>query len=111
MSMIPIVRTFAGLVTTGVAKDANGQQKIALTPGAHKFGVQVSIPSGAITSWSVTLEGSIDGVNWTVLITHAATIGSTQWAVDKPVTFVRVNVGALTLNTAPSISVGLIAVP
>lgn len=111
MSLVPTLRTFAGLTATGVAKDANGQTKIALTPAAHKFAVQVSIPSGAITSWSVTLEGSIDGVNWTVLITHAATIGSTQWVVDKPVSFVRVNVGALTLNTAPSITVGLIAYP
>jgi hypothetical protein len=111
MSFVPTVRTYAGITGVVIPKDANGKQLIPLTPAAHKFALQVSTPSGVITSWSVTLEGSIDGVNWTILITHAANIGTTQWAVDKPVSFVRVNVGAVSLGTAPSIAVGLIAYP
>lgn len=103
--MFSKVLAYTGLITTGALK------AVALPAGCRTFGVQVSIPSGAITSWSVTLEGSLDNVNWTVLGTHSSTIGSTIAVVDKPVTFVRVNVGSLTLNTAPSISVYAVAVP
>lgn len=103
--MESVSKTYGGIAATGV------QAVLPLPAPMRTFGVQVSIPSGAITSWTVALEGSIDGVNWTALATHNANIGSTQWASDKPVSFLRVNVSALTLGTAPSIVVGLVAVP
>lgn len=102
---------FSGITGTGVANTADGKKQFAFPDAARTFAVSVSIPSGAITSWTVALEGSLDGVNWTALVTHNATIGSTQWAVDKPVRMARVNVTALTLNTAPSISVNVTACP
>lgn len=105
------IQALSGLTATGVPKDVNGRSAVPLPDACRTFALEVAIPSGAITSWSVTLEGSLDGVNWTVLITHAANIGSTQWAVDKPVLFMRVNVGALSLNTAPSITVVAVATP
>lgn len=103
--MQSVLKSYSGIVATGV------QDKIAIPDSARSFAVEVAIPSGAITSWTVNLEGSLDGVNWTQLISHTATIGSTQWAVDKPVVFVRVNVATLVLNTAPSITVVVLAVP
>jgi hypothetical protein len=103
--MQSVIKSYNGLATVAA------QPAIAIPDSARSFALEVSIPSGAITAWSVALEGSLDGVNWTNLITHTANIGSTQWAVDKPCTFVRVNVTALTLNTAPSISAIVLAVP
>ena len=97
-------QAYTGVVGTGVCADQNGRQSIPVIDAMRSFAFEVAIPSGTITSWSLNLEGSLDGVNWTVLATHSTTIGSTIFAVDKPVTFLRVNVTALSLNTAPSIS-------
>lgn len=99
------ILAYSGITATGA------KPVVPLPDACRTFALEVAIPSGAITSWTVTLDGSLDGLNWTALITHNATIGSTQWAVDKPVNFVRVNPSALTLNTAPSISVVAVAVP
>lgn len=107
-----VIQAYKGVVTTGVCADAQyGRQLVPLPDMYREFGIEVAIPSGAITSWSVNLEGSLDGINWTVLVTHAANIGSTLWAADKPVNFIRANVTALSLNTAPSITVIISAVP
>jgi hypothetical protein len=102
---------FAGITTTGVPQTANGASKIALAGGARSFGLEVKGVGAAPTSWSVNLEGSLDGVNWTALLTHNAGDGSTQWAVDKPVSQVRVNVTALTLGGASAINVNVLASP
>lgn len=99
------IQAYAALTATGT------KAAVPLPDGCRTFALSVAIPSGAITSWTVVLEGSLDGANWTALVTHNATIGSTQWAVDKPVLQMRVNVSALSLNTAPSISVVAVAVP
>lgn len=99
------VKTYSGITTN------TAQAPVPLPDACRTFAIEVAIPSGAITSWSVNLEGSLDGVNWTSLATHSANIGSTQWAVDKPVLFMRANVTALSLNTAPSITVILVALP
>ena len=110
--MVGYPKTITGIATTGVVKDSNGNASFALPePYGRTFALCVSIPSGAITSWSVNLEGSLDNVNWTSIITHSSTIGSTAWSADKPVNFIRINVTALSLNTAPSISASVLAVP
>lgn len=85
-------------------------------PGGTPFatyGIQVKGTGGAASSWSVTLEGSLDNTNWTVLITHAATDGSTVWeTTGKPCTFMRANVGSLTLGgSATAIHTEIIGVP
>jgi hypothetical protein len=102
---------YTGLIATGVPIGANGKTKLDFADGARTFALQVTTPSGAITSWSVNVEGSLDGVNWTVIGTHSANIGSTVWFVDKPVSSIRVNVTALVLGTAPSIGVSVLAAP
>lgn len=106
-----VIQAYKGITTTGVPVDANGRASVPLPDLCRTFSIEVAIPSGAITSWAVNVEGSLDGVNWTSLATHNATIGSTQFAVDKPVNFMRANVTALTLNTAPSITVIIAALP
>jgi hypothetical protein len=102
---------YTGLAATGIAASSTGQVKIALPIAARSFAVQVKGVGGVPTAWTVALEGSIDAANWTALITHNAGDGSTQWAADKPVAFVRVNVSALTLGPASAINVGVLALP
>lgn len=95
-------RVYSGIVATGV------QLARLHGPGGKllsKHAVQVKGVGAAATSWSVTLEGSLDDTNWTVLATHAATDGAIVSVVDKPVLHVRVNVGALTLTPATSVVV------
>src|SRR6266576_3320068 len=77
-----------------------------------RYAIQVKGVAVAPTTWSVTLEGSLDNVNWTVLITHANadTDGTTKWeSTGKACLFVRVNVGTLTLGSATSINVTAVA--
>jgi len=62
-------RAYGGIVATGVqAARLHGPGGKVLS----KHSIQVKGVGGAPTSWSVTLEGSLDDANWTVLATHAA---------------------------------------
>jgi hypothetical protein len=78
---------------------------VATARPANKFTLQVKGVAVAATSWTVLLEGSLDGVNFTTLATHNATDGSTIFAVDKVCSWVRPNCTALTLGSATSINV------
>lgn len=93
---------YTGVVATGV-------QAVRLHAAAGKLlskhAIQLKGVGAAPSSWSVTLEGSLDDTNWTVLATHSSTDGSTVVVVDKPVLHVRVNVGSLTLGSATAITV------
>lgn len=73
--------------------------------------LQVKGTGAAPTAWSVTLEGSLDGTNWTTLMTHTAADGSSQFADSLPVTYVRVNVVSLTLGGATDITVSFLSIP
>jgi hypothetical protein len=92
-----------------------GPQAPFSAPGGAPFAtyaIQVKGTGAAPSSWSVTLEGSFDRVNWSTLITHNAGDGSTQWeTTGKPCGHVRANVGALTLGSATNIVVTALAVP
>ena len=70
-----------------------------------RFSLQ-TIVTGAPTAVSITLEGSNDGVTpfGVALITSTSTTGDTQYAVDKMCQFIRVNLGTLTLGTAPKVT-------
>lgn len=93
---------YAGITTTGVqAGRLHGPGGKLLS----KHAIQVKGTGAAATSWSVTLEGSLDDTNWTVLATHSATDGATVVVVDKPALHVRVNVGSLSLSPATDIKV------
>jgi len=86
------------------------QTAVPITGDKKVFGLQV-LKTGAVTSWTVTLEGGLDGTNFTTLLTHTdVTPGDTKliWnaaGVLTPVTNVRVNVTALVLGGGTSISV------
>jgi hypothetical protein len=84
-------------------------------PGGAPFAtyaILVKGTDGSLTSWTVNLEGSLNGVDWTTICTHNSTAGSTVWDTNgKACTSVRANVSALTLNTATSVTVIVVAVP
>lgn len=106
------IHTFSA-TTTGVPKTSNGAAYIPASAAPFAtYGIAVKGVGGTLTSWTVTLDGSLDGANWTTLITHNATDGSTSWeTTGKPCLFIRVNVSALSLGTATSITVVVVAVP
>lgn len=72
--------------------------------------VQVNI-TGAPTAVTVTLEGSLDGVNFRTIATHALSAGDLTattgmfFDIDKPVLFVKVNLTVFTGGTAPTVTV------
>lgn len=90
--------------TTGV------QTPVLGAPGGVAFvryAIQVKGVGGTPTTWSVTLEGSLDGVNFTTILTHANadTDGTVKWdGGGKPCLYIRANVGTLTLAPASSIN-------
>lgn len=102
------VQTYTGIITTGA-------QKLLNAAGGAPFAtyaVSVKGTGGVPTSWTVVLEGSLDGVNFTTLTTHNAADGSTVWdTAGKATLFVRPNVTALTLGPATDIRVIVVAVP
>jgi len=101
-------KTYSGITATGAQPSlaASGQ-----TPFAT-YAITLKGVGAAATSWTVNLEGSIDGANWTTICTHNATDGSTVWDTSgKPTMFVRPNVTALALGSATSVTVVVVAVP
>lgn len=106
-----VVQPFVTQADTFTATGVGTTIDRGVMPPAH-FAIQVKGTGAAPTSWSVNLEGSLDGTNWTTLITHSATDGSTQWsaaATPRPVTHFRSNCTALTLGTATNIVVRVLA--
>lgn len=79
----------------------------ASTDGTYSLSVNET--GGAATSWTVVLEGSLDGTNWTTLITHARTdgVGVMKWPADairRPVRYLRARCSAVVLGAATKIS-------
>lgn len=112
--MQAVNKTFAGIKDTLGNGDAVAVQAAAVqwAPGGqvfNRYAIQVKGEGAGATSWSVTLEGSLDGKNWTTLITHSATDGSTSFLVDKPCIAIRANVGSLSLGSATAIDVSILA--
>ena len=78
------------------------------------FSLSVNETGGAATSWTVVLEGSLDGTNWTTIITHARTdgVGVMKWPADairRPVRFLRSRCSAVVLGAATKITATFLA--
>src|ERR1043165_1977149 len=101
--MAAVIKRYPTNTTTG-AKEA-----VAMPGPVHKYEVQLKGVGAAPTSWTLTLEGSLDGVNFSTLITHNAGDGSTQWTTEKPCLYVRANLSALSLGSATSVDISFVA--
>jgi len=79
------------------------------------FSAEVTSQGGTPTSYTVEIQGSLDGVTWTKMMTLTktnpglATIMFPQYAWPMVVLWVRPNVTALSLNGATSITVQIMA--
>jgi hypothetical protein len=60
--------------------------------------------TGTPATVSITLQGSLDGSTWATLATSTSTTGDMQQAVDKPVRYLRANLGTLTGGTTPTVT-------
>src|SRR5436190_15576770 len=103
--MASVTKTYTGVTTTGA------QPSIPAPRPFNRYALQLKGVGGTLTSWSAVIEGSIDNTNWTTVCgPHTTPDGATVFSVDKPSLFCRVNLTALSLGTATSVTIGMIAV-
>lgn len=96
----------------------NGTSLDVSAQGMKHFGVQVKGTGAAAGAWAVVLEVSLDGVNYTVLITHgsaespADADGAVKWFTSPVVgLYFRSRVVSLSLGSASNIVVTIAAKP
>lgn len=98
---------------TGVA---SGTTVNVSTYGRKYFAIQVKGTGAAATSWTVHLETSLNGTNFTSLISHnnsSDSDGNMKWAPvgNYPALYFRSNCTALTLGSATNIVVTIVGMP
>jgi hypothetical protein len=86
----------------------NGVTISATVAIVRSFGLQVKGTGAAPTTWTVVLEGSLNGVQWTTILTHTNGTnvdGATVWsnAVITPCLYFRSRCVAVTLGSASNI--------
>lgn len=77
------------------------------------WAIQVKGTGATPTLWTVVLEGSIDGVNYSPMMTHTQAIGEViLWSGTNfyPVTSFRTHVTILTLGSATNITVAVVGI-
>jgi len=94
----------------------NGTAVDASTRPMRAFALQVTGTGAAATSWTVVLEGSLDGTTYTTILTHTGTVdsnGGTHWgdAVATPILYFRSRCTAVTLGSATNIIAVVLGVP
>ncbi len=94
---------------------ANGNsptQNIQSRP-CSKVAVQVKGVGAAATAWTVTVDTSLDGTNFTALVTHntATTDGVIVYAVDKPFSFYKLQMAGINLAPATAVDVYMVGMP
>lgn len=74
--------------------------------------IQVVSTNAAATVWTVVLEGSLDGENFTPILTHNTAIGDkvVVFIATSPCLYVRSNTTSLTLGLATNIVVTILSV-
>lgn len=78
------------------------------------YSLQVKGTGAAAGSWTVTLQGSNDGTNWTDIISHTTTDGSTAFSADaipRPYRHLRINCSALSLSGATNVVAYAVGTP
>jgi hypothetical protein len=99
--------TFTG-TGNGTAVDSSAGAK-------QWFGIQVKGTGAAATSWTANLQASLDGTNYSTILTHANTTdtdGSIAWiSTPAPALYFRSNVSAVSLGSATNIVVTIVGMP
>jgi hypothetical protein len=84
---------------------ATGQIFDVTNRAYKRFSLQV-IPTGAVVSWIVILEGSLDGTIFTPILVHTDTVGSgitLFGAEDTPVMYFRLRCRAVVLGAGTNL--------
>ena len=97
---------------TGVHPHPNGLSVAGLVldlPATYTIASLTSLLTGAPTSTTVQLQGSMDGKNWTTLGSSTSTTGDTNFFSGTPFNMLRVNVSAVSGGTTPTLAVNIAA--
>lgn len=93
----------------------NGTTVDVSTAPLSTFAISVKGTGAAATVWTAVLEGSLDGTNFTTILTHTNVTGDglslfigTAFA---PARYFRSRVSALTLGSATNIVIAILGVP
>jgi hypothetical protein len=93
----------------------NGTAVNVSTNPRQWFGVQVKGTGASATSWTVNLQASLDGTNYSTVLTHANTTdtdGSIAWiSTPAPALYFRSSVSAVVLGSATNIVVTIVGMP
>jgi len=99
--------TYTGDFTSATA----GATQDATAAPVSKFSLQVTA-DGTMTAWTVVVETSNDGSDFTTsILTHNATLGSMVFVADKPALYWRVHCTTFTPNTATKVTASVVAMP
>lgn len=77
------------------------------------MGLVVKGVGAAANAWSAVLEGSLDGTNWTTILTHSSGDGTIVWTgagLYFPVNYLRTRLASVTLGSASAVVVSAIGV-
>jgi hypothetical protein len=84
---------------SGVTSTGDSTNTLAFPYPMSAFTVDISIAGGTVSDISTTLQGSLDNINWVVLDTFIDTSGEMAHVVNKPVMFLKGNLGTRTVAT------------
>lgn len=101
----------AGAVVTATFTTTATSTTNGLGIPVSKFGLQVK-RTGVVTSWTVNIDGSIDGSNFFTLVSHtnvAPADGGIIFTVDKPVIYWRLACSAIVLGGGTNVVATAIA--
>jgi hypothetical protein len=101
------------IALNGVTATGDGPLIDLLVP--HRTHAIQITATGAPTTVTGTLKGSLDRVNFFTIATWdtgaGQTLGDIIFAVDKPVTCLKVNLGTLTGGTSPTVTAHVASAP
>lgn len=92
---------------------ANGTIVDARSTPVKYFSVQVKGTGAAATAWSVVVEGSLNGVQFTTLLTHGTADGdgaTKPLSVATPCSYFRARLVSVTLGSATDVKASVLGV-
>lgn len=101
------LRVNAYCATDVFTATGNGQLRGPLLEAPVDHAIQVTT-TGSPSTISVTVQGSLDGANWSTLGSAITATGLT-FIADSPVLFLRAVLGTLTGGTSPTVTVTVLS--
>jgi len=97
-------------ITVGVLNPTNSAQTVWDVGTAYLYASITTVVTGAPTSFTILLEGSLDGVAWFTLATASNVAGETQFSPGTvPFAVLRARCTAVSGGTAPTVAAAVVA--